>query len=157
MRGAKPRGELRATRAPTPVALNSNESQPETYASAAANHALPVIVLRHCSEAGVFGVTSGFKRGFTITDSIAWKWKIELVSDERLSHVSAPLVITPLVAGITPFVVDPLAITPSCYHAICSLAEVYRRSSAIVFTVSTPPRYRPPGCVKRGDEGNRRM
>ena len=60
----------------------------------------------------------------TIT-GIAWEWKIKikLVSDQKLSHVSTLPFITP-VASITPFVVEPLVITPRGYHAICKLAEV---------------------------------
>ena len=58
------------------------------------------------------------RESFTIT-GIAWGWKIKLVLDQKLSRVSTPLFITPLVAGDTLSVVGPLAVTPRCYHTIC--------------------------------------
>lgn len=67
-----------------------------------------------------------------------------MASDQSLSLVGIPLAITPLVAGATPFVFDHLAPTPSCYHTICSLPEVFYHSLAIITSVSTQPRYHPP-------------
>ena len=71
------------------------------------------------------------------------------------SRVSSPPVTTPLVAGVAPYTVGPLAITPPCYHSICNLAEVCSRSLAAIITVSAPPSCRAPvhvdhhrGCVR---------
>ena len=38
--------------------------------------------------------------------------------------VSAPLVFTPILAGITPFVAGPFAIANPCYLTICNLTKV---------------------------------
>ena len=79
-----------------------------------------------------------------IAGIIARECKREPVSDQSLSHVSKPFVVTACVAGITFLVVDPLDITPSCYHAACDLAQVYERSLAIITAVSTHAHYHPP-------------
>ena len=62
--------------------------------------------------------------GLTVT-GIAWEWESKLVSDQT-SHMlrSTPLVTTPRVISIAPFVVESLAITPPCYRTIGKLAEV---------------------------------
>ena len=66
-----------------------------------------------CSSVGlaVTGIANGKASWFQIEASY-------------LVHVSAPLATTLVVAGITPFVVEPLVSTPRCYHTIYNMAEV---------------------------------
>ena len=76
--------------------------------------------------------------GLTAT-VVAWELKSKLVSGHNPSHPSIPLVITPLVASITPIGTELLDVTHPCYHTTCKLAEVCQRSLAIIYTVSASP------------------
>ena len=59
----------------------------------------------------------GFKRG-----SDHHRHCVGMENKVGFSRVSSPPVTTPLVAGVAPYTVGPLAITPPCYHSICDLA-----------------------------------
>lgn len=106
------------------VLCSTTNTQPKSCASAIATICLTGIRSAALPQSGDLCCISYFRRGPSTAvlrrnGNASW-------FPTKASHMLAHQVfITPLAAGVTPFAANSLATTLSCYHAMCSLAEVY--------------------------------